>query len=197
MAPLVPELEHLEVVEEELKVLEDLESLEVEDSGLLVENEEIGGCTSFLDSDNNMARVYRASQGIHQFSWVVGTIELEDFIIEFGAWCNGQAEQRLGFNPYSTWQAFFQHLEGAPMHDYSEFESKHEAEIDVFRNYWAPDFKNLFDGEMWLGSQRIGSRTFTIKDLETIVKEDGEGSSIEEKGKAKVSGGPKLPSILS
>ena len=78
------------------------------------------------------------------------------------------------------------------MHDYSKFEIRHEDEIDAFRNYWAPDFKNLFGGEMWIGSRRIGSGTLTIKDSEaTLVKEDGEGSSMEEKGKAKVSGGLK------
>ena len=78
------------------------------------------------------------------------------------------------------------------MHDYLEFEIKHEAEIDAFHNYWALDFKNLFSGEVWIGSRRIGSGTLTIKDLEAkIIKEDGEGSSKEEKGKAKVSGGPK------
>ena len=76
------------------------------------------------------------------------------------------------------------------MHDYSEFESKYEAEIDAFRNYWALDFKNLFGGEMWLGSQRIGSGMLTIKDSKTTIKEDGEGSSKEKKGKAKVSGEP-------
>ena len=98
----------------------------------------------------------------------------------------------LWFNPYSTWQTLFQHLESASLHDYLEFEIKYEVEIDAFCNYWAPDFKNLFGGEKWIGSQRIGSGTLTIKDSEaTTVKENGEGSSKEEKDKAKVSGGPK------
>ena len=83
------------------------------------------------------------------------------------------------------------------MHDYSEFELKHEAEIDAFHIYWPPDFKNLFGDEMWIGSQLIGKGTLTIKDSKaTPVKEDGEGTSKEEKGKAKVSGGPK-PSFNS
>ena len=94
-------------MEEELVVLEDLESVEIEENSLLVENEDIGGYISFYDSDNEMARVYGAMQGICRFSRVVGTIELEDFIIKFGAWCNGQAKWHSGFNPYSTWQALF------------------------------------------------------------------------------------------
>ena len=76
------------------------------------------------------------------------------------------------------------------MHDYSEFESKHKVEINAFHNYWALNFKNLFGGEMWIGSQCIGSGALTIKDSEaTSVKEDGEGSSNEEKYKTKVSRG--------
>ena len=90
-----------------------------------------------------------------------------------------------------------QHLEGAPMHDYLEFEIKHKSEIDAFLNYCAPNFKNLFGGEIWIGSGHIGSRTLTIKDSEaTTAKEDGEGSSKEKKGKAEVSEKPK-PSFNS
>ena len=77
---------------EELEVIKDLELVEVEDSSLLIKNEDTGGCISFYDSDEDMAWVYTATQAIRRLSRVVGTIELEDFIIKFGAWCNGQAE---------------------------------------------------------------------------------------------------------
>ena len=84
----MPKLEELEVVEEELEVLEDLESIEVEDSSLLIENKDTSCCILLYVSDDDMACVYRAMQGIRRFPGVVSTIELEDFIIEFGARCN-------------------------------------------------------------------------------------------------------------
>lgn len=73
----MPKLEVLEVVEEELEVIEDLESVEIEDSSLPVENEDSGGCTSFYDNDDDMAQAYGATQGLHQSFEVVGTIKLE------------------------------------------------------------------------------------------------------------------------
>ena len=45
---------------------------------------------------------------------------------------------------------------------------------------------------MWIGNQRIGSEALTITHAEvTSIKEDGEGSSKEEKSKAKVGERPK------
>ena len=93
LMPLVPKLEELQVVEEELEVLEDLESIEVEYSSFPIQNEDTSGCTSFYHSDNDMACIYGATQSICRFSGVVGTIKLEDFIIEFGTWCNGLAQR--------------------------------------------------------------------------------------------------------
>lgn len=174
LTPLAQEVEALDT--------EDESELSEADTYILSEIvEEAVEYTCFGHSDDEMARVYGASQGTRRFSGVVGTIELEDFIIEFGAWCHGQSERCLGFNPYNTWQALFQHLEGAPIHDYSEFEIKHAAEIDIFRAYWAPDFKNLFGGEMFIGSRRVGTGILTLADTDaTSTKEEGEGSSKEE-----------------
>lgn len=53
------------------------------------------------------------------------------------------------FNPYFIWQTLFQHLEGAPMHDYLEFEVEEEAKMEGFRGYWAADSKNLFGSKDW------------------------------------------------
>lgn len=54
------------------------------------------------NSEDNMACIYGATYGMQRFLRVVGMIELDDFITEFGACCNGQSEKRLGFHPYST-----------------------------------------------------------------------------------------------
>lgn len=135
-----------EEVEEQVEVSGEVEEPTAEEVSIIPE--ELGGWSGSQDSDDDMAQIYGSTRGIRRFSGVVGTIELDDFIIEFGGWCNGQAERRTGFNPYSTWQALFQHLEGTPMHDYAEFEVRFEGEIELFKRYWAPDFKNLFGGPL-------------------------------------------------
>jgi hypothetical protein len=71
---------------------------------------------------------------------VIGIIGLYNIIIGFGIWCNDQANRRLGFNPYNTWMALFQHLDEVRMHDYVEFEVRPEADMKHFQNYQAPNF---------------------------------------------------------
>ena len=119
--------------------------------------EEPGGWAESYDSDEEMAHIYGSSKGTRRFSGVVGTIELDDFIIKFGGWCNGQSERRTGFTPFSTWQALFQHLEGAPMRDFAEFEARYSNKIEAFRRHWALDFKNLFGGSILIGGRQVGS----------------------------------------
>ena len=160
---------------------------EVEDTKT-VEEDDRGGWSDPYDSDDEMAQIYGASRGIRRFSGVVGTIELDDFIIEFGGWCNGQAERRASFNPFSTWQALFQHLEGAPMHDYAEFEVRYKVEIEIFQRYWAPDFKDLFGGAIGFGGQRLArlaiKEPIVVEGDNTIVKDEGNSSrATEDKGK--------------
>lgn len=110
----------------------------------LSEIEEQGGWTVAYDSDDDMARIYGSIQDMRRFSGVVGTIELDDFILEFHGWCNGQAERRANFNPFTVWQSLFHHLEGAPMRDYSEFDARFRDGIDAFCRFHAPDFRDLF-----------------------------------------------------
>ena len=64
LTSLVLELEQSKVVEEELEVLKDLESLKVEDSSLPIENEDISGCRSFYNNNEDIAWVYGAIQRI-------------------------------------------------------------------------------------------------------------------------------------
>ena len=178
---MIQEIEQLTIKDQTVTVEEKLDQSKV-DHDLITEIEESSSGVLFYDSEEEMARVYGATQGIRRFSGIVGTIELDDFIIEFGAWCNGQAERRASFNPYSTWQALFQHLEGAPMHDYSEFEARHEAEIEAFRDYWAPDFRNLFGGQMRVGGRRIGGGSLAIGEVKSEGGENSEG----ERGKTRM-----------
>ena len=75
---------------------------------------------------------------------MIGFIGLYNIIIGFGIWCIDQANRRLGFNLYNTWMALFQQLDEVPMHDYIEFEVRHEAYMKHFQNYHAPNFWRFF-----------------------------------------------------
>lgn len=79
------------------------------------------------------------------FSRVLGTIQLDNFIIEFEAWYNGQGKKISGFNHSSIQQALFQHLESAIMHDYLEFEVKHGIQIEAFKDYQALEYKTSLE----------------------------------------------------
>jgi hypothetical protein len=45
-----------------------------------------------------------------------------------------------------VWRALFGCLEGAPLADYGEFEAAHFTEIMAWRNYYAPDYADVFGG---------------------------------------------------
>lgn len=81
--------EEFVVVEEQLEVVEELGSLRLNDPSLLISEKELGGDTLYYASHEEMDHVYGAIQGMQRFFSIVSTIHLDDFIIEFGAWCNG------------------------------------------------------------------------------------------------------------
>ena len=85
LIPTLLEMEQLEIVNEQLEILNDLDLLEVEDSNLLIENEELDGYTSFYNSDDNMVKIIELYKVCDNFFGIVSTIELKNFIIEFGA----------------------------------------------------------------------------------------------------------------
>jgi hypothetical protein len=45
-----------------------------------------------------------------------------------------------------VWRSLFGCLEGAPLADYGEFEATHFTEIMAWRNYYAPDYADVFGG---------------------------------------------------
>ncbi|CAM6094670.1 unnamed protein product [Calypogeia fissa] len=86
-----------------------------------------------------MDDLYGADRGLRQFSRRVGTIELVDFKVEFFCWCEKEKlKHKADFTPFTTWVLMFQHLEGAPMDDYKDFNNDHTAKIEAFREYWSP-----------------------------------------------------------
>lgn len=72
-------------------------------------------------------------RGPRRYSGAVGTIELDDFMEEFDAWCDAQLLRNPErFTPFLAWKGLFQHLEGPPMDDYHEFKRAYFAEIDIY-----------------------------------------------------------------
>jgi hypothetical protein len=45
-----------------------------------------------------------------------------------------------------VWRALFGCLEGVPLADYGEFEAAHFTEIMAWRNYYVPDYADVFGG---------------------------------------------------
>lgn len=79
--------------------------------------------------------------GPRRYSGAVGTIELDDFMEEFDAWCDAQLLRNPErFTPFLAWKGLFQHLEGPPMDDYHEFKWTYFMEIEIWRQYWSPDY---------------------------------------------------------
>jgi hypothetical protein len=55
-----------------------------------------------------------------------------------------------------VWRALFGCLEGAPLADYGEFEAAHFTGIMAWRNYYAPDYADVFGGGWWINPLQAG-----------------------------------------
>jgi len=120
---------------------------------------------------DDMASPYGGGErGVRRFSGATGTIEVDDFKREFTMWCELQKSRNSNFNPYMVWRALFGCLEGAPLADYGEFENSHAVEILAWREFYAPDYADVFGGAL-----RVPMPTFKGK------TEEG-SSSVDERG---------------
>jgi hypothetical protein len=99
--------------------------------------------SSFVIGD--MATPYGGEErGVRRFSGASGTIEVDDFRREFIMWCELQKSRNTNLNPYMVWRSLFGCLEGAPLADYGEFEIEHLEEITTWRQFYAPDYVDVF-----------------------------------------------------
>jgi hypothetical protein len=95
----------------------------------------------------DMASPYGGEKwGVRQFSGAAGTIEVEDFKREFTMWCELQKSRNPNFNPYMVWKALFGCLEGAPLADYGEFEAANFTAVIAWRDFYAPNYADVFGG---------------------------------------------------
>jgi hypothetical protein len=83
---------------------------------------------------------------VRRFSGAAGTIEVEDFKREFTMWCELQKSRNPNFNPYMVWRALFGCLEGAPLADYGEFEVANFTTVVAWRDFYAPNYADVFGG---------------------------------------------------
>jgi hypothetical protein len=111
-------------------------------------------------------------KGVWCFFSTAGTIEVDDFKREFTMWCKLQKSRNINFHPYMVWRALFGCLEGAPLADYEEFEAAHFIEIVAWRNYYAPDYADVFGGAL-----RMVDPSSTSRDKEK--KEEGKSEKEE------------------
>jgi hypothetical protein len=94
-----------------------------------------------------MASPYGGGErGVRRFSGAAGTIEVEDFKREFTMWCELQKSRNPNFNPYMVWRALFGCLEGAPLADYGEFEAANFTAVVAWRDFYAPNYADVFGG---------------------------------------------------
>jgi hypothetical protein len=95
----------------------------------------------------DMASPYGGGKrGVRRFSGVAGTIEVEDFKREFTMWYELQKSRNPNFNPYMVWRALFGCLEGAPLADYGEFEAANFTTVVAWRDFYAPNYADVFGG---------------------------------------------------
>jgi hypothetical protein len=95
----------------------------------------------------DMASLYGGRErGVQRFSGAAGTIEVEDFKREFTMWCELQKSCNPNFNPYMVWRALFGCLEGAPLADYGEFEAANFTAVVAWRDFYAPNYTDVFGG---------------------------------------------------
>jgi hypothetical protein len=73
-------------------------------------------------------------------------------------WCELQKSRNTNFHPYMVWRALFGCLEGAPLADYGEFEAAHFTEIVAWRNYYAPNYADVFGRARgwWIHPVQVG-----------------------------------------
>jgi hypothetical protein len=83
---------------------------------------------------------------VRQFSGATGTIEVEDFKREFTMWCELQKSRNPNFNPYMVWRALFGCQEGAPLADYGEFEAANFTAVVAWKDFYAPNYADVFGG---------------------------------------------------
>jgi hypothetical protein len=104
--------------------------------------------SSFSFDCKDMASPYGSGgeRGVRRFSGATGTIEVDDFKREFTMWCELQKSRNPNFNPYMVWRALFGYLEGVPLADYGEFEAPNITAIVAWRNFYAPDYVDVFGG---------------------------------------------------
>jgi hypothetical protein len=135
--------------------------------------------SSFAFDFEDMASQYGSSggeRGVQRFSGAAGTIEVDDFKREFTMWCEFQKSRNTNFHPYMVWRALFGCLEGAPLADYGEFEAAHFTGIVAWRNYYAPDFADVFGR-----APRVVGPSSTSKGKEKEEKEKGKSEEEEQK----------------
>ncbi len=95
----------------------------------------------------DMEEIYGTTKGPRQYSRVVGTIELDDFIQEIDNWCDMQQMHNMKLStPFRAWKGLFQHLEGSPMDEYHEFRRAHEILINEWRLYRSPNYVSIIRG---------------------------------------------------
>jgi hypothetical protein len=85
-------------------------------------------------------------QGMRRFSGAADTIEVEDVKKEFTMWCELQKSRNPNFNPYMVWRALFGCMEGAPLADYGEFEAANFTAIVAWRDFYVPNYSDVFGG---------------------------------------------------
>jgi hypothetical protein len=73
-----------------------------------------------------------------------------------------------------VWRALFRCLEGTPLVDYGEFEAAHFTEILAWRNYYTPDYTDVFGG-----ASRVVDQSSISRDKEK--KEEGKSEEAEQK----------------
>jgi hypothetical protein len=126
-----------------------------------------------------MASPYGGGGGerdVRRFFGAVGTIEVDDFKREFTMWCELQKSRNTNFYSYMVWRALFSCLEGAPLADYGEFEAAHFTEIVAWRNYYIPDYSDMFGG-----ASKVVGPSSTNKGKEKEKKEEGKSEEEEQK----------------
>jgi hypothetical protein len=135
-------------------------------------------CQSSFSLDfKDMASPYGGGggeRGVQHYSGAAGTIEVDDFKRDFTMWCELQKSRNTNFHPYMVWKALFGCLEGAPLADYAEFEAAHFTEIVAWKNYYAPDYADVFGG-----APRVVDPSSTSRGKEK--KEEGKSEEEEQK----------------
>lgn len=91
-----------------------------------------------------MASLYGGGEGCALLFRYVGTIKVDDFKREFSMWCEFEKLCNTNFNLYMVWRALFRCLEGALLADYEEFEAFYFTKTTVWRQFYTPDYADVF-----------------------------------------------------